>query len=119
MSRHTRSSVVLAALLLATSSLTPGIVRLAAARQSAAPDSAPTSEVTSGQRVTGHTHTRKSRAVKTSPEQPAPATAQKIAQSKRLPDEPNQIKDQIAPVPDAPVKPGTPVVSGQDTPKPN
>lgn len=125
MSRQTRNSPTLAALPLAvflsvTSSIAPGAVRLADARTSvAAPDSAPASEVTSGQRVTGHTRTHKSRAAKTSPEQPAPATAQKVAPSKRLPDEPNQIKDQIAPVPDAPVKPGTPVVSGQDTPTPH
>ena len=83
----------------------------------ASPDSAPASEVTSGQRVTGHTRTRKAHSVKTSPEQPAPATAQKVAPSERLPDEPNQLKEQVAPVPEAPVKPGTRPAPGADTPK--
>lgn len=84
----------------------------------ASPDSAPPSEVTSGQRVTGHTRTHKAHSVKTSPEQPAPATAQKIPPSERLPNGPNQVREQVAPIPDAPVKPGSRPAPGSDTPKP-
>ena len=83
----------------------------------ASPDSAPASEVSSGQRVTGHTRTRKAHSVKTSPQQPAPATAQKVPPSERLPDEPNQVKEQVAPTPEAPVKPSTRPTSGTDSPK--
>ncbi|MGI4747566.1 MAG: hypothetical protein ACRYGI_12080 [Janthinobacterium lividum] len=106
-----------AALLIAAPLLSQAVPRPAWAGP-ASPDSAPESEVTSGQRVTGHTRTHKAHSVKTSPEQPAPATAQKIPPSERLPDEPNQVKDQVAPVPDAPVKPGSRPAPGADTPKP-
>ena len=90
----------------------------AVAAQRSAPDSAPASQVTSGQRVTGHTRTFKSRDVKTSPEQPAPATPQRVQPSQRLSDEPNQIKEQVAPVPTTPVAPGTPVKPGNDVATP-
>ena len=84
-----------------------------------APDSAPASEVTSGQRVTGHTRTRKSRYVKTSPEQPAPATRQRVQPSQRLPEGYTQEREQVAPAPTAPVPPNTPVTPGQDVPTPH
>lgn len=115
MSRLSPTRAVIVSALLAGGLLANG----AALAQGTAPDSAPDSEVTSGQKVTGHHHTHKSKYGKTSPEQPAPATAQKIPPSQRLPDEPNQVKDQVAPVPDAPVKPGTGVSPGQDTPGPH
>ncbi|WP_419729994.1 hypothetical protein [Lichenicola sp.] len=97
--------------------LSSSVVAVPAFADPASPDSAPASEVTSGQRVTGHTRTHKAHSAKTSPEQPAPATAQKVPPSARLPDEPNQVKEQVAPVPDAPVKPGTRPAPGTDTPK--
>lgn len=84
----------------------------------ASPDSAPESEVSSGQRVTGYTRTHKEHSVKTSPEQPAPATAQKIPPSERLHTAPNMARDQVAPIPEAPVKPGSRPAPGADTPKP-
>ena len=115
MSRPIRCRAASPMLLLATSLLVPAT----ALAQASAPDSAPAGQVTSGQRVTGHTRTAKSRYLKTSPEQPAPATRQKLQPSQRLPDEPNQVKEQVAPVPDAPVAPGTPVIPGRDTPAPH
>lgn len=118
MSRTIRSQNAFAVSLLAASLLMPGAVSCAFA-QASAPDSAPESEVSSGQRVTGHTRTHKSTYVKTSPEQPAPATAQKVPPSQRLHSAQTQVKEQVAPVPDAPVRPGTNVAPGQDTPKPN
>ena len=115
MSRSTPSRAALPALLL----LAPALLASgAASAQRAAPDSAPSSQVSSGERVTGHTRTAKSRYVKTSPQQPAPATRQRVQPSQRLPDEPNQIKEQVAPIPDAPVAPGTPVTPGHDVPTP-
>ncbi len=80
---------------------------------------APDSQVTSGQRVTGHTSTHKDSAVNTSPEQPAPAVRQKVLPYQRLRTLRNQAQDQVAPAPDAPVKPGTNVRPGEDTPKPH
>ena len=77
---------------------------------------APDSEVTSGQRVTGHTSTRKDSAVNTSPEQPAPAVRQKVLPYQHLRTFRNQAREQVAPVPDAPVRPGTNVRPGEDTP---
>ena len=114
MSRPTHSPTVPCALLLAASLLAPGL----ALAQRSAPDSAPASQVSSGERVTGHTRTAKSKYLKTSPQQPAPATRQKVQPSQRLPDEPNQMKEQVAPVPSAPVAPGTPVTPGHDVPTP-
>ena len=80
---------------------------------------APDHEVTSGQAVTGHTSTRKNDAVNTSPEQPAPAVRQKVLPYQHLRTFRNQAREQVAPAPDAPVKPGTNVRPGQDTPKPH
>jgi hypothetical protein len=79
---------------------------------------APESEVTSGQKVTGHTRTHKDVASRTSPEQPASATREKVKPSDRLRNWRNLSKDQVAPPADAPVKPGTNVAPGQDIPKP-
>lgn len=79
---------------------------------------APDSEVTSGQKVTGHTSTQKGSAVNTSPEQPAPAVRQKVLPYQRLRTFRNQAREQVAPAPDAPVTPGTNVRPGEDTPKP-
>lgn len=118
MSRTPRHHAALAAGLLALSLPIPGLMATAQA-QASAPDSAPDSEVSSGQRVTGTTHTHKSTYSKTSPEQPAPATAQKVPPSERLPSGSTQSKEQVAPIPDAPVRPGTNVSPGQDTPKPH
>lgn len=78
-----------------------------AAAQAAQPDNATDSEVSSGQRAIGITHTRKSKNGRTGPEQPAAAHHAKVQPSQRLPDEPNQIKDQVAPVPDTPITPGS------------
>ena len=78
---------------------------------------APDSEVSSGQRITGHTSTHKSVASKTSPEQPAPATREKATASQRVRSWRNLEKDQVAPPMDAPVKPGTNVAPGQSVPK--
>ncbi len=80
---------------------------------------APDSEVTSGQAVTGHTSTHKDSAVNTSPEQPAPAVRQKVLPYQHLRTFRNQAREQVAPLPDAPVKPGTNVQPGQDTPTPH
>ncbi len=80
---------------------------------------APDSQVTSGQRVTGHTSTQKDSAVNTSPEQPAPAVRQKVLPYQHLRTFRNQAREQVAPAPDAPVKPGTNVNPGEDTPKPH
>ncbi len=79
----------------------------------------PDPEVTSGQAVTGHTSTHKDDAVNTSPEQPAPAVRQKVLPYQHLRTFRNQAQDQVAPLPDAPVKPGTNVRPGEDTPKPH
>jgi hypothetical protein len=76
------------------------------------------SSVSSGQKVTGHRRSYKSRLVGTSPDQPAPVSHEPVAPSARLADEPNQIKEQVAPIPAPPVKPGTNVAPGNDTPKP-
>ncbi len=54
----------------------------------------------------------------TDPSRPAPREHQPVPPSERLQDTPNQINEQVAPIPDAPVKPGTNVAPGQDTPKP-
>lgn len=116
MSKPSGMRTTIAASMLASTLLSAPIAAMA--QSAAAPESAPSSEVSSGQKVTGHHHTRKSKYLKTSPEQPAPATAEKVPPSERLPEEPNQVKDQVAPVPDAPVKPGTNVAPGNDTPKP-
>jgi len=107
-----------AALLIAAPLLSQAITNSAWAGP-ASPDSAPESEVTSGQRVTGHTSTHKDHWVKTSPEQPAPATAQKVAPSERLHNGKNMVKEQGAPMPDAPVRPGSRPAPGSDTPKPD
>ena len=80
---------------------------------------APGSEVTSGQKVTGHASTQKDSAVNTGPEQPAPAVRQKVLPYQRLRTFRNQAREQVAPAPDAPVKPGTNVRPGEDTPKPH
>ena len=113
MSSPVRRPTVLSCLVLAGLSF----AGTAAARsgQQAAPDS----EVTSGQKVTGHTSTQKGSAVNTSPEQPAPAVRQKVLPYQHLRTFRNQAREQVAPVPDAPVKPGTNVQPGEDTPKPN
>ncbi len=94
---------------------------LAAGPASAQPggQAAPDSEVTSGQAVTGHTSTHKNQAVNTSPEQPAPAVRQKVLPYQHLRTFRNQAQEQVAPAPDAPVKPGTNVQPGQDTPGPH
>ncbi len=96
------------------------LVALSAGTASAQPSgqAAPDSEVTSGQGVTGHTSTHKNQAVNTSPEQPAPAVRQKVLPYQHLRTFRNQAQEQVAPAPDAPVKPGTNVQPGQDTPKP-
>ena len=93
---------------------------LSAGTASAQPggQAAPDSEVTSGQAVTGHTSTHKDEAVNTSPEQPAPAVRQKVLPYQHLRTFRNQAREQVAPAPDAPVKPGTNVRPGEDTPKP-
>ena len=113
MSSLARRPTVLSCLLLAGLSFA-GTASARAGRQ-AAPDS----QVTSGQKVTGHTSTPKASAVNTSPEQPAPAVRQKVLPYQHLRTFRNQAQDQVAPAPDAPVKPGTNVQPGQDTPKPN
>ncbi len=115
MSRPMHSPTVPYALLLLTASLlAPG----AALARRSAPDSTPASQISSGERVTGHTHTVKSKTMGASPQQWAPATRQKVQPSRRLPEEPNQMKEQVAPVPSAPVAPGTPVTPGHDVPTP-
>ena len=119
MSRTPRNRIVLAACLLAASLPMTGAVSPARAQTSADADSAPESEVSSGQRVIGITRTHKSTYSKTSPEQPAPATAQKVPPSERLFSGSTQSKEQVAPIPDTPVRPGTNVAPGQDTPKPH
>ena len=93
----------------------------AAGAATAQPDrpAAPDREVTSGQLATGHTSTHKDEAVNTSPQQPAPAVRQKVLPYQRLRTFRNQAQDQVAPLPDAPVKPGTNVRPGEDTPKPH
>lgn len=53
------------------------------------------------------------------PASPAPRQHQAVPPSERLHDARNQINEQVAPVPEAPVKPGTNVAPGQDTPKPH
>ncbi len=55
----------------------------------------------------------------TTPASPAPRHHQAVPPSERLHDAPNQINEQVAPIPDPPVKPGTNVAPGQDTPKPH
>ena len=113
MSSPLRRPTILSCLVLASLS--------AAGAASARPSgqAAPDSEVTSGQAVTGHTSTHKDSAVNTSPEQPAPAVRQKVLPYQHLRTFRNQAREQVAPLPDAPVKPGTNVQSGQDTPKPD
>ena len=102
------SCLVLAGLCLAgTASAQPGA------------QAAPDQEVTSGQKVTGHASTHKDEAVNTSPEQPAPAVRQKVLPYQRLRTFRNQAREQVAPAPDAPVKPGTNVLAGEDTPRPH
>lgn len=118
MSRTPRHHAALAAGLLAAS-LPISAFMASAHAQASAPDSAPNSEISSGQRVTGTVETHKSTYSKTSPEQPAPATAQKVPPSERLHSGTTQKKEQVAPIPDAPVRPGTNVAPGQDTPKPH
>ncbi len=113
MSSPVRRLKVLSCLLL-TGLLSAGMAS-ARSGQQAAPDS----QVTSGQKVTGHTSTQKDSAVNTSPEQPAPAVRQKVLPYQRLRTFRNQAQEQVAPAPDAPVKPGTNVQPGEDTPKPN
>lgn len=65
---------------------------------------------------TGHSHKARQ---KGTANQPAPTEHQKVPPSQRLQDEPNQVKEQVAPTPDAPVKPGSVPAAGQDTPKPH
>lgn len=72
----------------------------------------------SGGTVAGGTHQHKSRS-KGNANQPAPSEHQSVQPSQRLQDEPNQVKEQVAPTPEAPVKPGSTPAPGQDTPKPN
>ena len=96
-----------------------GLSAAGAAAAQPAGQAAPDAEVTSGQAVTGHTSTHKDSAVNTSPEQPAPAVRQKVLPYQHLRTFRNQAQDQVAPAPDAPVKPGTNVRPGEDTPKPH
>ncbi|MCQ8278753.1 hypothetical protein NFI95_09840 [Acetobacteraceae bacterium KSS8] len=51
--------------------------------------------------------------------QPAPTEHQSVQPSERLKDEPNQVKEQVAPVPSAPVKPGTMAPAGRAQPAPH
>ncbi|MCQ8240249.1 hypothetical protein [Rhizosaccharibacter radicis] len=76
----------------------------------------PRGDVSSGQRITGHNSTHKDAHSNTGPEQPAPAKANAVAPSKRLPEGRVQEREQVAPSVDAPVKPGTRPKPGQDIP---
>ncbi len=51
--------------------------------------------------------------------QPAPTEHQTIPPSERLKDEPNQVKEQVAPVPTAPIKPGTNTNATPDASRPH